>query len=97
MDYNEGDVIEVPQHDGSIIKLRKAKDDYDPVDKIGAMNQIQSHAAKGEVLTGLLYLNPESDDLHAHLNTYGAAFNRLGEKELCPGSRMLEKINATLR
>ncbi len=85
VDYDEGGVIEVPQHDGSIIKLRKTKDDYDPTDRIGAMNQIQSHAAKGEVLTGLLYLNPESEDLHAHLNTYGAAFNRLGEKELCPG------------
>ncbi len=97
VDYDEGSVIEVPQHDGSIIMLRKAHDDYDPTDRIGAMNQIQSHAAKGEVLTGLLYLNPESEDLHAHLNTYETAFNKLGEKELCPGSGMLEKINASLR
>ena len=80
-----------------LVKLRKAHDGYDPVDRIQAMTQIQSHAAKGEVLTGLLYVNPDSDDLHAHLNTYGAAFNRLGEKELCPGSGMLEKINAGLR
>ncbi len=91
------DVIEVPQHDGSIIKLRKAKDDCDPTNRIGAMNQIQSHAAKGEVLTGLLYVNPDSDDLHAHLGTYETAFNKLGEKELCPESGMLEKINAGLR
>ncbi len=97
VDYDEGSVIEVPQHDGSIIKLRKARDDYDPTDRLGAMNQIQSHAAKGEVLTGLLYLNPESEDLHAHLNTCEAPFNRLGEKELCPGAGMLEKINAGLR
>ncbi len=61
------------------------------------MNQIQSHAAKGEVLTGLLYVNPDSDDLHAHLSTYETAFNKLGEKELCPGRGMLEKINAALR
>ncbi len=97
VDYDEGSVIEVPQHDGSIIMLRKAHDDYDPTDRIGAMNQIQSHAAKGEVLTGLLYLNPESEDLHAHLNTYETPFNKLGEKELCPGAGMLEKINASLR
>ncbi len=97
VDYDEGSVIEVPQHDGSIIKLRKARDDYDPTDRIGAMNQIQSHAAKGEVLTGLLYLNPDSEDLHAHMNTCETAFNKLGEKELCPGSGMLEKINAGLR
>ncbi len=97
VDYDEGSVIEVPQHDGSIIKLRKARDDYDPTDRLGAMNQIQSHAAKGEVLTGLLYLNPDSEDLHAHMNTCETAFNKLGEKELCPGAGMLEKINAGLR
>ncbi len=97
VDYDEGSVIEVPQHDGSIIKLRKARDDYDPTDRLGAMNQIQSHAAKGEVLTGLLYLDPDSEDLHAHMNTCETAFNKLGEKELCPGSGMLEKINAGLR
>ena len=39
----------------------------------------------------------EVRDLHAHLSTYDAPFNTLGEKELCPGSGMLEKINAALR
>ena len=58
------------------------------------MTNIQAHAAKGEVLTGLLYVNPDSEDLHAHLNTLPTAFNTLGAKELCPGSGMLEKIKA---
>ncbi len=55
------------------------------------------YAAKGEVLTGLLYVNPDTEDLHAHLGTYDAPFNTLGEKELCSGAGMLEKINAALR
>jgi len=97
VDYSEGGVIEVPQHDGSIIKLRKLHADYDPSDKINAQAMIASAAIKGEVLTGLLYLAPDAEDLHAHLNTYEAPFNRLGEKELCPGAGMLEKINAGLR
>src|SRR5687767_9863735 len=97
VDYTDGAVIDVPQHNGSVIKLRKLSDDYDPTDKIGAMNAIAKAAAKGEVLTGLLYLSPDAEDLHAHLNTYEAAFNKLGEKELCPGSTMLDKINAGLR
>ena len=97
VDYSDGAAIEVPQHDGSIIKLRKLAGDYDPTDRIGAMNHIQAHAAKGEVLTGLLYVNSDSSDLHAHLNTSETAFNKLGEKDLCPGSGMLEKINASLR
>src|SRR6058998_1871650 len=69
VDYTEGGVIEVPQHDGSIIKLRKLAADYDPTDKINAINHMAQAAAKGEVLTGLLYLSPDSEDLHAHLNT----------------------------
>src|SRR3954468_7086770 len=97
VDYSEGGVIEVPQHDGSIIKLRKLQADYDPSDRINATSMIASAAVKGEVLTGLLYLNPAAQDLHAHLNTYAKPLNRLEAAELCPGSGMLEKINAGLR
>src|SRR5438034_46911 len=97
VDYTEGGVIEVPQHDGSIIKLRKLSASYDPTDRIGAQDQIAQAAVKGEVLTGLLYLAPDAEDLHAHLNTCAAPFNQLGEKDLCPGAGMLEKINASLR
>jgi 2-oxoglutarate ferredoxin oxidoreductase subunit beta len=97
VDYSEGGVIEVPQHDGSIIKFRKLDAAYEPADKVGAMAAIARAAQKGEVLTGLLYLSPDAEDLHAHLNTYEVAFNKLGEKDLCPGAGMLEKINAALR
>src|SRR5512147_2541173 len=97
-DYADGEVIEVPAGvEGAIIKLRKLHADYDPSDKINATSMIASAAVKGEVLTGLLYLAPDAEDLHVHLNTYETAFNTLGEKELCPGSAMLEKINAGLR
>jgi 2-oxoglutarate ferredoxin oxidoreductase subunit beta len=97
VDYSEGGVIEVPQHDGSVIKLRKLDSSYDPSDKIGAVAQIARAAEKGEVLTGLLYLAPEAEDMHGHLNTVKVPFNKLSEKELCPGSGMLEKINAAMR
>ena len=49
------------------------------------------------MVTGLLYVEPESDDLHAHLNTVEQPLNALGDKELCPGSTALDKINASLR
>src|SRR5438067_5047567 len=96
--YAEGDVIEVPAGaEGSIIRLRKLASDYDPTDKVNAIAHIARASQKGEVLTGLLYVSPDAQDLHAHLNTYEAAFNELAEKELCPGSAMLDKINAALR
>src|SRR5207248_7292055 len=40
VDYSEGGVIEVPQHDGSILKLRKLASDYDPSDKVNAITHI---------------------------------------------------------
>ena len=52
---------------------------------------------KGEVLAGLLYLAPDAEDLHAHLNTVEVPFNKLAEKDLCPDAGMLDKINAALR
>ena len=48
-------------------------------------------------MTGLLYVEPDAADLHGHLNTVETPLNALGEKELCPGSAALEKINASLR
>ena len=86
-----------PAHDGSIVRLRKLDSNYDPTDRINAITHIARASAKGEVLTGLLHASPDAEDLHAHLNTYDMAFNKLGEKDLCPGAGMLEKINAGLR
>ena len=97
VDYADGDTIEVEQHDGSVLRLHKLHADYDAHDRVGAMNYLQAHQAKGEVVTGLLYVDPEARDLHAHLDTVDAPFNTLGERELCPGAAVLEKINKGLR
>ena len=97
VDYSAGGAIEVPGPDGSILKLRKIDTTYDPSNRINATTHIAQAAEKGEVLTGLLYLAPDAEDLHSHLNTYETAFNKLAEKDLCPGAGMLERINAGLR
>ena len=97
VDYSDGAVIDVPQHDGTILRLRKTHPEYDPTERVTAMNYIAQHQAKGEVVTGLLYVNPDSHDLHAGLNTVDAPLNGLVAKDLCPGSAMLDKINASLR
>jgi 2-oxoglutarate ferredoxin oxidoreductase subunit beta len=95
--YDPGTVQEVQQHDGSLLRLRKLAPDYDPFDKIAAMQYIQAQAAAGEVATGLLYVDAMPQDLHANLNTVDTALNKLGAGELCPGNAALEKINASLR
>jgi 2-oxoglutarate ferredoxin oxidoreductase subunit beta len=97
VDYAPGSVEMVEQHDGTTLALRKLDAEYDVHDRLAAMAFIQHHAAKGQIVTGLLYVAEESEDLHGHLNTIAAPLNTLGEKELCPGSTALEKINASLR
>ena len=58
---------------------------------------IQERQAAGEVVTGLLYVDPEPEDLHTHLKTVTTPLNRLGEKDLCPGSAALAEVNAGYR
>jgi 2-oxoglutarate ferredoxin oxidoreductase subunit beta len=97
VDYAPGTVQVVEQHDGTKLALRKVDADYDVHDRLAAMAFLQKHAAKGQVVTGLLYVDADSEDLHSHLDTVAAPLNTLGEKELCPGTAALEKINASLR
>jgi 2-oxoglutarate ferredoxin oxidoreductase subunit beta len=61
------------------------------------MGYVQHHHNKGEVLTGLLYIEEDTDDMHANLNTVPVPLNRLGESELCPGSAKLSELNAEYR
>jgi 2-oxoglutarate ferredoxin oxidoreductase subunit beta len=94
--YAPGEVIEITQHDGSRLRLRKLADGYDPGDRLAAISHITAHQARGEVVTGLLFVDPSADDLHDHLNTVDTPLNRLAEADLCPGAGALEAINAEL-
>jgi 2-oxoglutarate ferredoxin oxidoreductase subunit beta len=95
--YEPGTVEIVEQHDGSRLALRKLDADYELHDRAAALGFLQHHAAKGQIVTGLLYVEKDPEDLHAHLRTVDAPLTALGEKELCPGQAALEKFNASLR
>ncbi len=97
VEYEEGRLLEVEQHDGTTLRLRKLDAGYDPRDRLAAMNLIAQRNAQGEIVTGLLYVDPAAGDLHAHLNTVEAPLNTLGTAELSPGAAALAKINASLR
>jgi 2-oxoglutarate ferredoxin oxidoreductase subunit beta len=96
-EYAPGEVTEVEQHDGSVLRLRKIATDYDATDRLAAMSFIQTHQARGEVVTGLLYVDNEAADLHSHLNTPRKPFNAMEAADLCPGAGALERINQSLR
>ena len=93
----EGTVQEVTQHDGSVLRLRKLAGDYDVNDRLAAQRFLQEHAADGEIVTGLLFVDPDPEDLHAHIKTVPTPLKDLTEPALCPGSAALGKLNASLR
>ena len=95
--YEAGSVKDLTMHDGTTIHLHKLEKNWDPLDRFSAINAMQRAKQKGEILTGLLYLDENSQDLHELINTSDRPLNKLGEAELCPGSEALAKLNASLR
>ena len=96
-DYEAGSVQSLEMHDGSVIQLHKLAKDWNPLDRFSAINAVQTAKAKNEILTGLLYLNNDSQDLHELLQTSDRPLNTLTRPELCPGLRILNEINADFR
>jgi 2-oxoglutarate ferredoxin oxidoreductase subunit beta len=97
VEYAPGTTEEVALHDGSSLRLAKLDANYDPHDRIMAMAYLQAKAAKGELVTGLIYMDDHPTDMHANLNTVDAPLNSLGEKDLNPGAKALDGFNASHR
>jgi 2-oxoglutarate ferredoxin oxidoreductase subunit beta len=95
--YEAGSVEELMMHDGTTIHLHKLEKDWDPMSRISATNAMMNAHAKGEILTGLLYMDPNSSDLHDLIQTSTRPLNSLAREELCPGSEALVKLNSSLR
>jgi 2-oxoglutarate ferredoxin oxidoreductase subunit beta len=95
--YAPGATVQVAQHDGSILSLHKLAELYDPSDRAAALGFLQAKQEVGEIVTGLLYVDPSAKDLHASLDTVEAPLNTLDERALVPGAAALQKVNADLR
>src|ERR1700756_3297016 len=66
--YDAGETVAVTMHDGSRLHLRKLEEDYDPTDKIRAITRLTEAHDKGEVLTGVFYVNPQAPNFLDMLN-----------------------------
>jgi 2-oxoglutarate ferredoxin oxidoreductase subunit beta len=95
--YSPGSSQEVTLHDGSVIHLFKRDGTPHLQDRNQAIRNLETHRDRGQILTGLLYLDPDSSEFHDTLGTVKKPLRDLDEKDLCPGSRALEAINASLR
>ena len=87
-------VTPVTLHDGSQILMRQTDKNYDPSDRGGAFSAVLDHQNRGEILTGLIYLNAESSDMHATNNTAATPLTEVPFATLCPGKDKLDALMA---
>ena len=96
-DYDPGTLKNVLLHDGAWVRLRKVATDYDPTDRDRAYAYIRDRQRVGEIVTGLLYLSPDSHDMHEQAGTVDRALVDVPYESLCPGSKELDKLQAGFR
>jgi 2-oxoglutarate ferredoxin oxidoreductase subunit beta len=89
--------VNVAMHDGSVIRFKGVPQDYDPRDREKVFAYLQEHHGKGEVVTGLLYLDESVPDVHELNGTSDVALSKLPYEKLCPGSAALAELQEEYR
>lgn len=96
-EYAEGSVKAVTMHDGSVVKLRKVEEGYDPGDRRAVLDYLNDVTSRGEIATGLLYLGDAGDDMHGFAKTVDEPLVQVPYTELCPGSAALDELQREWR
>jgi 2-oxoglutarate/2-oxoacid ferredoxin oxidoreductase subunit beta len=97
VEYDPGTMIEVELHDGSRLRLRKLEEGYDPRDKLAAVNRLVAAGTTGEVLTGVLYVNPTGPTLLDVLKLPDAPLATLPQELTRPPRSVLDEVMEGLR
>ena len=97
IDYDPGTTIEVTMHDGSRLRLRKLEEEYDPANRIKAITRLNEAHEKGEVLTGVFYVNSKTPTFVDLLNMTDEPLATLPESAVRPGREVLEQVMEELR
>lgn len=87
----------VTMHDGSVVRFKGVPPDYDPTDREKVQAYLQDHQGKGEVVTGLLYIDETVPDVHEMSQTPEAALCKLPYEKLCPGGSALDELQEEFR
>jgi 2-oxoglutarate ferredoxin oxidoreductase subunit beta len=97
VDYDPGTTQDVTLHDGSHIRLRKLREDYDATSKRQAMTLLQDSQEKQEFLTGLIYVEPAKKDFLTLSNVGPTPIVEIPDARLRPPKETLEAIMESLK
>ncbi|MDH4047451.1 MAG: 2-oxoacid:ferredoxin oxidoreductase subunit beta [Gammaproteobacteria bacterium] len=95
--YDEGEAMPVELHDGSKIVFRKLDRHYDPTSRAAAFTYLRDSVQRGEIITGLLYIDHESGDMHNLSGSVDKPLASIPYQELNPGKEMLAKVMSRYR
>jgi 2-oxoglutarate/2-oxoacid ferredoxin oxidoreductase subunit beta len=93
----EGEVTDVQMHDGSHLRIRKLGREYDPTDRLAGLKALEQAEAKGEVLTGVLYVNPDKPMFLDLLHLSDEPLATLPQAKSRPPRAILEEVLEELR
>ncbi|MCE2903019.1 MAG: 2-oxoacid:ferredoxin oxidoreductase subunit beta [Gemmatimonadaceae bacterium] len=82
----------VTMHDGARVKLRSTASDYDPTNRESAYVHVRECQTRGEIATGLLFVDENGRDMHDYLRTPETPLVDLPFETLCPGSAAMDKL-----
>ncbi len=97
VDIPEGEVRDVQMHDGSHLRIRKLDRDFDPTNRLAALAALEDAEAKGEVLTGVLYVNTTKPSFIELLNMTDDPVATLPQARVRPSKEALVEIMEELR
>ncbi len=97
VDYDPGTTANVRMHDGSALRLRKLDRDYDATNKVNALKVMAESHEKGEILTGVFYVNTEAPGFIDLLNVVDQPLGQLPESVVRPPRKVLDEIMAELQ
>jgi 2-oxoglutarate ferredoxin oxidoreductase subunit beta len=97
VDIAEGEVRDVEMHDGSHLRIRKLHREYDPTNRLTAASLLEESEAKGEVLTGVLYVNTSKPTFLEQLNLADEPIATLPQSKTRPSREVLDQVMEELR
>ena len=97
VDYEPGTIVDVEMHDGTFIQLRKIDEEsYLPTDRYEAMRLLQQARAEGQFITGLIYINPETETWPEKMELPQAPLAKLSVDKLRPSKEALDQLMTDL-
>jgi 2-oxoglutarate/2-oxoacid ferredoxin oxidoreductase subunit beta len=97
VDYDPGTTFDVRMHDGSHMRLRKLHEGYDPTDKAESLKTLMTAQDKGEVLTGVFYINTQKPHFTELLHMVDDPLATLPQERVRPSRESLEQIMESFR